>query len=306
MIISIIAAMSDGRVIGRDGKLPWHIPADLTRFRSLTMGHTVAMGRKTFEGIGHPLPGRKNIVVTRKGAPIEGCQVVRSLQEAVEAVAGDDEVFICGGAELYQEALPISHRIYLTVVHGKYPGDVFFPEIPDGFQELHREDFPEATPPLSFLVFEKVDRIEQGADAEELRRKGVEALQRKLYYLARSCFEQALSHGDNAEVASLLAFAMAQSGTDRLMAVQLAEKALHSDPDNLDFHLNLGRVQILAGAKDSGLRTLRKGVQLGGGKEFMAELTKWGTRIPPPIPSLPRNHPLNKYLGILMHRLGLR
>jgi dihydrofolate reductase len=306
MIISIIAAMSDGRVIGRDGKLPWHIPADLTRFRSLTMGHTVAMGRKTFEGIGHPLPGRKNIVVSRKGALIEGCQVVRSLQEAVEAVAGDDELFICGGAELYQEALPISHRIYLTVVHGNFPGDVFFPEIPGGFQELHREDFPEATPPLSFLVFEKVDRIEQGADAEELRRKGVEALQRKLYFLARSCFEQALSHGDNAEVASLLAFAMAQSGTDRLKAVQLAEKALQSEPDNLIFHLNLGRVQILAGSKDSGLKTLRKGMQLGGGKEFIAELTKWGTRVPPPIPSLSRNHPLNKYLGILMHRLGLR
>ena len=306
MIISIIAAMSDDRVIGRGGKLPWKIPADLARFRSLTMGHTVVMGRRTFEGIGHPLSGRDNIIVARGGGAFEGCRVVRSLREVVEAVSGDDELFICGGAELYREAFPISQRIYLTVVHGSYPGDVYFPEIPDTFLELHREDLPDATPPLSFLVFEKVDPIAPGGDAEELRRKGLEALQRKLYYLARSCFEQALSLKESAEISSHLAFCMAKSGADRRQALQLAEKALQSEPDNLDLHLNLGRVQIIAGAKELGLRTLRRGVQLGGGKEFLAELTKWGTRTPSPIPTLPRNHPLNKYLGILMHRLGLR
>jgi len=307
MIISIIAAMSDDRVIGREGRLPWQIPADLARFRATTMGHTVVMGKRTFEGIGHPLAGRKNIIVSRAGGTIEGCRVVRSLQEAVEAVSGDDELFICGGAELYRDALPLSQRIYLTVVHGSYPGDAHFPEIPAGFLELHREEFPEATPPLSFLVFEKVERVmEPGGDAEELRCKGVEALQRKLYFLARSCFEQALTLGENAEISSNLALCMAKSGADRMKALQLAEKALQDDPDNLDFQLNLGRVQILAGAKEQGLTTLRRGVQLGGGKEFFAELNKWGTRTPSPIPSLPRNHPLNKYLGILLHRLGLR
>src|SRR5665647_1651940 len=130
MIISIIVAMSDERVIGRDGKLPWSIPADLARFRSITMGHTVVMGRRTFEGIGHPLPGRRTIVLSRSAGEIEGCQVARSLGEALQA-ADDDEIFICGGADLYREALPQSQRIYLTIVHGSFPGEVRFPEIPD-------------------------------------------------------------------------------------------------------------------------------------------------------------------------------
>ena len=307
MIISIIAAMSDDRVIGREGKLPWNIPSDLARFRSLTMGHTVAMGRRTFTAIGHPLAGRKNIVVSRGGGQIEGCQVVRSLQEAVEAAPGDDELFICGGAELYREALPLSQRIYLTVVHGSYRGDVYFPEIPGDFLELHREELPDANPPLSFLVFEKVERrSEPGGDAEELRAKGLEALQRKLYFLAKSCFEQALSLNESAEISSHLAYCIAKSGTDRRQALQIAEKALQGEPDNLSLHLNLGRIQIMSGAKELGLTTLRRGVQLGGGAEFLEELNKWGTRTPPPIPSLSRSHPLNRYLGLLMHRLGLR
>jgi dihydrofolate reductase len=306
MIISMIAAMSEERVIGRQGKLPWSIPADLARFRSITMGHTVVMGRKTFEGIGHPLPGRRNIVLTTTRDRIEGCQVVRSLHEAIEAAGGDDELFICGGEKLFREALPLSQRIYLTVVHGTYSGDVYFPEIPASFSELQREELPEATPPVSFLVYEKVERIEPGADAEELRRKGIEALQRKLYFLARRCFEQALTLNESADISSHLAFCIVKSGGDLPTALRLAEKALESEPDNLGFRLNLGRVQILAGAKETGLETLRKGVQLGGGKEFYAELAKWGTRTPPPISALPRNHPLNKYLGVMLRRLGLR
>jgi len=305
MIISIIVAMSDERVIGRDGKLPWSIPADLARFRSITMGHTVVMGRRTFEGIGHPLPGRRTIVLSRSAGEIEGCQVARSLGEALQA-ADDDEIFICGGADLYREALPISQRIYLTIVHGSFPGEVRFPEIPDAFLELHREELPHATPPLSFLVFEKVERIKPGADAEELRQKGLEALQRKLYFLARRCFEQSLTFTQSAEISSHLAFCMAKSGGNCTAALRLAEEALRSEPDNPSFLLNLGRVQIIAGAKEKGLGTLRKGAALGGGKEFLAELAKWGTRTPPPIPSLPRNHPLNRYLGLLMHRTGLK
>jgi dihydrofolate reductase len=306
MIISIIAAMSDDRVIGRAGKLPWSIPADLAHFRSITTGHTVVMGRRTYEAIGHPLAGRKNIVLSRGGGTIEGCQVVRSLREAIEAVAGDEELFICGGAELYREAFPLSQRIYLTLVHGSYQGDVYFPEIPDSFLELQRVERKDLTPPLSFLVFEKVERIAPGADAEELRRKGLEALQRKLYFLARRCFEQALSLEESAEVSSHLAYCMAKSGADRQKALQLAEKALHSEPDNLNFLLNLGRVQIMAGDKEQGLAALRKGAHSGGGQAFIEELTKWGTRTPSPIPSLPRSHPLNRYLGLVMHRLGLR
>jgi len=303
MIISLIAAMSDDRVIGREGKLPWHIAADLERFKSLTMGHTVAMGRRTFESIGHALPGRTNIVISRSAAKIDGCLVVRSLREAINALADEEELFICGGAELFREALPFSQRIYLTVVHGSYSGDVYFPEIPEDFLEVHREERPNATPPLSFLVFEKVEYLKPGTDVEELRRKGYEALGRKLYFLARSCFEQAYNTDETPELASNYALCLAKSGGDRSKALQLAEQALRSDPDNLTFLLNLGRVQIMAGSKDRGLATLRRGAQLGGGEDFYHELSKWGNRMPPPIPALPRNHPLNKYLGKLRYRL---
>ena len=101
-------------------------------------------------------------------------------------------------------------------------------------------------------------------------------------------------------------YAASRVGGHRQKALQLAEKALQSEPANLNIHLNLGRVQVLAGAKEQGLAALRTGVQRGGREEFYAELNKWGNRRPSPIPSLPRNHPLNKYLGILFYRLGLR
>jgi dihydrofolate reductase len=298
--------MSDDRVIGHQGKMPWHIPADLAHFKTLTMGHTVVMGRRTFEAIGQPLPGRTNIVVSRSGAKLNGCLVVHSLREALESATGDDELFICGGAELYQEAFPISQRLYLTIVHGRFPGDVHFPEVPQSYQVVQREERPEAVPPLSYLVYENVERVDPGASAGELQRKGQEALGRKLYFLARNCFELALTQVDSPEISSNLAFCLAKSGGDPARALQLAQLAVNSSPDNLSFLFNLGRVQILVGAKVEGLATLRQGVQLGGGDEFLAELARWGSRTPPPIPSLPRNHPLNKYLGILRHRLGLR
>lgn len=306
MIISLIAAMSEERVIGREGMLPWHIPADLARFKSVTMGHPVVMGSRTFDSIGRPLPGRRTIVLTRTRKEIEGCQVARSLQEAITAAEGDEEIFIIGGGEVFEEALPLCQRIYLTIVHGSYQGDVFFPPIPEGFVEFHREERPELDPPLTFLVFEKVDRIQPGADIEELRQKGREAVQRQLYFLARRCFEQALALEHNAEDTAELAFCLVKSGGDRLAALRLAGEALQSEPENLPLHLKVGRVQILAGAKQDGLATLRKGVQLGGGPEFLAELERCGTRLPPPIPSLPRTHPLNRYLGLLMHRMGFR
>jgi dihydrofolate reductase len=99
---------------------------------------------------------------------------------------------------------------------------------------------------------------------------------------------------------------MVKSGADRQAALLLAKQALQSEPENARLHLDVGRVQILAGAKEEGLTTLRQGVQLGGGPELLAELERCGTRLPPPIRSLPRDHPLNRYLGIMLHRMGLR
>jgi len=131
MIVSIIAAMSSNRVIGRQGALPWHIPEDLRRFRELTTGHALIMGRKTFESIGRPLPDRKNIIVTRQPAyTAAGCLTAASLDEALRLAEPSAEVFICGGGELYRQAMPFAARIYLTVINESVAGDTTFPEIP--------------------------------------------------------------------------------------------------------------------------------------------------------------------------------
>lgn len=306
MIISLIAAMSPERVIGWEGKLPWHSPTDLAHFKATTIGHPVVMGRNTYDSIGHPLPGRTNIVLSRSRKQIEGCVVAHSLEEAIAAAEGDEELFIIGGEQVFRETLPLCQRIYLTTVHGSFPGDVHFPSIPDGFEELQREERPELDPPLTFQVFEKVDRIQPDADAEELRQKGHQAVQRQLYFLARRCFEQAIAVKGNPDAAADLALCQLKTGGDRETALQLAEKALAGDPENPGLHLKVGRVQILGGAKEEGLSTLRRGVQLGGGADLLAELEKCGTRKPPPIKSLSRNHPLNNFLGKFLHRLGLR
>ncbi|TWJ19209.1 dihydrofolate reductase [Geobacter argillaceus] len=157
MIVSLIVAMARNRVIGRDNTLPWHIPADLRRFRDLTLGHPIIMGRKTYESIGAPLAGRQTIVVTRqKGYAAPGCAVVHSLKEALAAVVCADEVFVCGGGELYREALPLAERIYLTVVKLEAAGDAFFPELPPGvFVETGREEVV-GEPSCTFLVLERV------------------------------------------------------------------------------------------------------------------------------------------------------
>ena len=155
----MIAAMARNRVIGRDSALPWQIPADLRRFRDLTMGHTIVMGRKTYESIGAPLQGRQSIVVTRqKGYAATGCVVVHSLEEALAVAGSADEVFICGGGELYREALPLAERLYLTVVDLEVEGDTFFPELPPGaFVETGREEVA-GEPSCTFLVLERVPR----------------------------------------------------------------------------------------------------------------------------------------------------
>jgi len=155
MIISIIAAMAENRVIGRENKLPWDLPSEHRRFREITMGRPVIMGRKTFESIGHPLPGRKNIVIsTQQGFLPEGCVVAKDLQAAIAACEGAVEVFICGGESVFREAMPFAGRIYLTIVEEEFDGDAFFPEIPDDFVEVERKDFEDLLP-YSMIRYER-------------------------------------------------------------------------------------------------------------------------------------------------------
>ena len=131
MIISLLVAMDERRGIGKDGKLPWHLSSDLKRFRELTMGHHIIVGRKTFESIGKPLPGRRTIVVTRNAdLRPEGCQVAASVEAAIETarINAENEAFVIGGADVYAQALEIADRVYLTEVHAEVDADTFFPE----------------------------------------------------------------------------------------------------------------------------------------------------------------------------------
>lgn len=141
MRIALIAALARNGVIGRDNRLPWHLSADLQRFRRLTMGKPIVMGRKTWESLSRPLPGRRNIVVTRDLAfACEGCVVTHSIDEALAAAAGSDEVMIIGGAELYAQMLVRADRLYLTEVRADIEGDVRFPDIAaDEWIEVERQ-----------------------------------------------------------------------------------------------------------------------------------------------------------------------
>lgn len=132
MIVSAIFAVSENNVIGKGNDLPWRMPADLKHFKNTTMGHPVIMGRKNFDSIGRPLPGRHNIVVTRdRNFRAEGVSVVHSLREAVEIAGADrpEEVFIIGGAQIYKKAFPYCDRLYMTRIHTETEGDVFLPEV---------------------------------------------------------------------------------------------------------------------------------------------------------------------------------
>ncbi|MEI8355830.1 MAG: dihydrofolate reductase [Deltaproteobacteria bacterium] len=158
MIISIIAAMAENRVIGRDNSIPWNLPADLERFKTITTGHPVIMGRKTFEGIGRPLPGRKTVIITRNpDFTAEGCVVAHNLQEALAECKGADEVFICGGSEVYREALTLASRIYLTLLDGEVEGDTLFPEIPEYFIAVEREEVKENSISGAYIRYEHKD-----------------------------------------------------------------------------------------------------------------------------------------------------
>lgn len=142
MILSIIVAIAKNRAIGKDNKLLWYLPNDLKHFKDVTTGHTVIMGRKTFDSVGKPLPKRRNIVVTRQAISIEDCEVAPSIEAAIALCKAEDEVFIVGGAEIYRQAIPLTNRIYLTIIDQDFEGDTFFPELnPDEWQETDREDF---------------------------------------------------------------------------------------------------------------------------------------------------------------------
>ncbi|MDE7451040.1 MAG: dihydrofolate reductase [Alistipes sp.] len=127
-MISIIVAVAENGVIGDRNALLWHISEDLRRFKMLTSGHPVVMGRKTYESLGRPLPNRRNVVISRQKLQIKGCEVVHSLDEALALFSADEEVFIIGGAQIYAAALPIADRFYLTRVEHPYEGDTRFPD----------------------------------------------------------------------------------------------------------------------------------------------------------------------------------
>lgn len=160
MTISMIAAVAENNVIGKDNSLPWHLPTDLKYYKQTTLGHHIIMGRKNFEAIGRPLPKRTNIIITRKeNYTAEGCIVVNSLREALQAVQNDEEPFIIGGGEIYKMALPYADRLYITRIHETFDGDVFFPDFDKQqwilkSREDHKAD-KKNPHDFSFLIYER-------------------------------------------------------------------------------------------------------------------------------------------------------
>jgi dihydrofolate reductase len=157
MIISIIAAMSLNRAIGYRGKIPWNIPGELHRFKQITWGHTIIMGRRTHETIGKPLPGRTNIVITRqKNYPAPECIVVNSLEAALKnCPPNETEAFIIGGEQIFRLALPLANRIYLTIIQKEIEGDAFFPEFSQTEFKGIQSDYIDAALPYTFSIFER-------------------------------------------------------------------------------------------------------------------------------------------------------
>jgi dihydrofolate reductase len=153
MSLSIIVAMAKNRTIGVNNTLPWRCPEDLKHFKALTMGHHMIMGRKTFDSIGKPLPGRTTVVVTRdKGLKIEGCLIAHSLQDAISLCAGDAEAFIVGGADIYSQSLQLADTLYVTEIQQDVEGDAHFPEFDRNlWQETARDMRTQETPqPLDY------------------------------------------------------------------------------------------------------------------------------------------------------------
>jgi dihydrofolate reductase len=159
MIVSIVVAIAENNAIGNNNQLLWHLPADLKHFKNITTGHTVIMGRKTYDSVGKPLPNRRNIIITRQDISIAGCQVVKSIEDALALAAGEQEVFIVGGAEIYKQSIHLTDRIYLTIVHQKFDADTFFPEIDynDWTQTARTDHQPDEKNkfPYSFITLDR-------------------------------------------------------------------------------------------------------------------------------------------------------
>lgn len=162
MLLSIIVAVSENGVIGLNNQLIWRLPDDLKRFKQLTLGHPMIMGRKTFESIGKPLPGRQSIIITRdKNFSFEGTLVVHTLEEAIEAAkqTGTDEAFIVGGGEIYRQVQPLCDKLYITEVHTDIEGDTFFkienPGLWKESERIHHEADPKHTISFDFVDFVK-------------------------------------------------------------------------------------------------------------------------------------------------------
>jgi len=158
--VSLIVAMARNRVIGANNSLPWHLPADLKHFKSLTMGHHIVMGRKTYESIGKPLPGRTSVVVTRNaGYAPPGVITANSLEAAISACGDAEEIFVIGGAELYRQAMALADRIYLTEIDADKDGDTYFTELDRKlwFEYARESHSPDEKNPYSyhFVVYDK-------------------------------------------------------------------------------------------------------------------------------------------------------
>ena len=162
MRISLIAAMAENRVIGRDNQLPWRLSADLKHFRKITTGKPIIMGRNTHDSIGRPLPDRLNIIISRdQQYQADGCVVVHSIDAALKAASEAEEVMIMGGAQLYEQMIERADRLYLTLVHAEIEGDVYFPDIDwEHWQEISAENFKSDDKnefDYSFCVFDRLN-----------------------------------------------------------------------------------------------------------------------------------------------------
>ena len=160
-LVSLLAAVADNGVIGRDNGLPWHLPDDLKHFKTLTLGKPILMGRRTFSSIGKPLAGRTNLVLTRAEEWRQpGVSAVHSMEAALELAAGAPELVVIGGSEVYRLALPFARRIYLTRVHTRVSGDTYLPELdPGAWREVQRQSHPSDERhayPMTFVTLERL------------------------------------------------------------------------------------------------------------------------------------------------------
>lgn len=162
MIVSIIVAMDESRVIGKDNKLPWHLPRELQYVKRTTMGHPIILGRKNYESIGRPLPGRRNIIVTRnEHFQAEGCEIAHNIDEVFQMCKSEEEIFIFGGEEIYKLFLPYTNKLYITKIHHTFEGDTFFPEINEHewIEQFAEEGITDDKNPYrySYHIFEKMN-----------------------------------------------------------------------------------------------------------------------------------------------------